>query len=214
MALLTENEILARADSGGGVRRKSAATALVEEASAAEEERFDVFLSHSSSEPEDILLGVYRTLRDSGLNVYVDSYSDPHLDPDSVDFSTARTLRHRLRSSASLLYVHSRHSSRSRWMPWELGFADAHCGRVGVLPVTLSRENAFVGEEYLSLYPYVDRGVLEGTSLRTLWINRSATHYAPSRMGPWDRINSQSAVIEQFHSVRRVNTGPARMEID
>ncbi|WP_084489077.1 toll/interleukin-1 receptor domain-containing protein [Novosphingopyxis baekryungensis] len=179
MALLTESEILGRADFSGGVLRKSAATVLVEEASAAEDERFDVFLSHSSSEPEDILLGVYRTLRDAGLNVYVDSYSDPHLDPDDVDLATARTLRHRLRSSASLLYVHSRHSSRSRWMPWELGFADAHCGRVGVIPVTQARENTFVGEEYLSLYPYVDRAVLQGTSRRTLWINRSTRRYAP-----------------------------------
>ena len=64
-------------------------------------------------------------------------------------------------------------------MPWELGFADAHCGRVGVLPVTQAGEKAFEGEEYLSLYPYVDRAVVKGTSRRTLWINRSAMRYAP-----------------------------------
>lgn len=151
---------------------------LVEQAAAAEDERFGVFLSHSSNEPAAILLGVYETLVDAKLSVYVDSYSDPQLDPDHVGRGTAELLRHRLRSSASLLYVHSRYFSRSRWMPWELGFADAHCGRVGVLPVTLGRTGIYKGEEFLSLYPYVDRETIRDSSKRILWINQSTRAYA------------------------------------
>jgi hypothetical protein len=178
MALLTESEILGRAARVPRPLRKSVASVLVEHAAAADDERFDVFLSHSSNEPAEILLGVYETLTEAGLSVYVDSYSDPELNPDDVDRATAELLRHRLRSSASLLYVHSRHSSRSRWMPWELGFADAHSGRVGVMPVAQGVAGVFRGEEFLSLYPYVDRETIAGTSERILWINRSARSYA------------------------------------
>jgi len=38
---------------------------------------FDVFLSHSSNEPDDIMLGVLKFLEDLRLSVYVDNYSDP-----------------------------------------------------------------------------------------------------------------------------------------
>ena len=179
MALLTEDEILGRAAQVPHLLRKSVASVLVEHAAADRDERFDVFLSHSSNESADILLGVYETLTDLKLRVYVDSYSDPQLDPDNVDRTTAEILRHRLRSSASLLYVHSRYSSRSRWMPWELGFADAHSGKVGIMPIVRGSAGVFRGEEFLSLYPYVDIQMIAGKTDRILWINRSARAYAP-----------------------------------
>ena len=62
-------------------------------------------------------------------------------------------------------------------MPWELGYFDGHNGRVGIIPVTRAQEETFKGEEYLSLYPYVDQVRIQGGGEK-LWINRTVTEYA------------------------------------
>ena len=64
-------------------------------------------------------------------------------------------------------------------MPWELGFFDGLKGSVGIFPVTNNQEDAFKGEEYLNLYPYVDVANVSKTNERQLWINQSAKAYAP-----------------------------------
>ena len=141
-------------------------------------ENFDIFLSHSSSEPDEILLGVKKTLEDTGLTVYVDKYSDPQLSPERVTPETAEILRSRMRRSNSLLYVHSQHSKRSRWMPWELGYFDGLKGNVGILPVTIDQESTFRGEEYLNLYPYVDVAKAQDGKEQLLWLTKSSKEYA------------------------------------
>lgn len=182
MAYLTESEVRARAASVTRGTRKSAGRVLAEDRASAAE-TFDVFLSHSSAEPEEILLGVKALLEDHGLSVYVDKYSDPHLSPADVTPETAEILRRRMRSSTTLLYVHSQHSKTSRWMPWELGFFDGLKGAVGVVPVTRRQEEGFKGEEYLNLYPYVDVATMKGGSDPCLWINKAPGTYA--RLDLW-----------------------------
>lgn len=175
MALLTEVEVLGRA-ARTTLRKGAAAERLKETASASA--IFDVFLSHSSNEPEEILLGIKGFLEDAGLSVYVDRYSDPHLVPGEITKDTAETLRRRLRASKSLLYVYSRHSKLSRWMPWELGFMDGAGRRIGIVPVVEAVRDTFDGEQYLGLYPYLDRAKISGQNASTLWINRSKQEYA------------------------------------
>lgn len=182
MTYLTESEVRARATRVTQIVRKSAGQVL-NEALASTHQVFDVFLSHSSAEPEEILLGVKAMLEDSGLSVYVDKYSDPHLSPDNVNPETAKILRWRMRNSNTLLYVHSQHSSRSRWMPWELGFFDGIKGAVGVMPVTRNQEETYKGEEYLNLYPYVDVANTSDGSQTHLWINEASDTYA--RLDKW-----------------------------
>src|SRR6266436_3180259 len=115
MALLTESEVRARASRVTQRVQKSAGRVLME-GRAALEDAFDIFLSHSSAEPEEILLGIRDLLEESGLKVYVDKYSDPQLSPDNVTRQTAEILRARMRQSQTLLYVYSQHSKKSRWM--------------------------------------------------------------------------------------------------
>jgi len=179
---LTEAEVLRRAAKATQPLRKSARRLLLE-ATASADEAFDVFLSHSSAEPEEILLGVKLLLEELGLRVYVDKYSDSHLSPDDVTPATAELLRHRMRNSNTLLYVHSRHSKMSRWMPWELGYFDGLKGSVGVLPLMQDPADAFQGEEYLTLYPRVDVAALKGTTKKQLWITASENFYA--RLDRW-----------------------------
>jgi hypothetical protein len=173
MTLLTETEVRARAARMTTLRKSTAHKILAETASA--DARFDVFLSHSSNEPEEILLGIKGYLEDVGLSVYVDRYTDPQLSPEEVTQETAKTLRGRLRASQSLLYVYSRHSKLSRWMPWELGFMDGAGRRIAVAPVIQTVDDTFDGEQYLGLYPYLDRTTLDGK--RLLWINRGPSEY-------------------------------------
>jgi hypothetical protein len=177
MAYLTEAKVRARA---GLVTRHFQKTAyrVLSEATAPAEAIFDVFLSHSSAELEEIVLGVKLLLENRGLKIYVDKYSDPQLSPDIVTPATAKILRGRMRRSSALLYIYSRHSRTSRWMPWELGFFDGLKGTVGIIPVTRNQEETFKGEEYLNLYPYVDEELVETTKRRELWINKSPNVYA------------------------------------
>lgn len=176
MPLLTEAEVLARAARTTTLRKSTALESLTETAAA--DATFDVFLSHSSNEPENILLGIKGYLEDSGLSVYVDRYTDPQLSPEEVTPETAETLRGRQRASTSLLYVYSRHSKLSRWMPWELGFMDGAGRRIGIAPVVETARNRFAGEQYLGLYPYLDRATIEGRDTWALWINRGVREYA------------------------------------
>jgi hypothetical protein len=178
MAYLTEQEVRARAARVTQRFQKSAGRVLLEATAALADEAFDVFLSHSSAEPEEILLGVVALLEDRGLSVYVDKYSDPHLSPEKVTRETAEILRYRMRCSNTLLYVYSQYSKKSRWMPWELGFFDGLKGSVGIIPVTRNQEETFRGEEYLNLYPHVDIATIKKTNRRELWITEAADTYA------------------------------------
>ncbi len=182
MAFLTETEVRRRAAQVMQRRQKSAGSILFED-TASTHQRFDVFLSHSSAEPEHILLGIKAMLEDRQLSVYVDKYSDPQLSPEDVTPDTANLLRDRMRSSNVLIYVYSQHSKASRWMPWELGFFDGLKGAVGILPITLDREDEFEREEYLGLYPYVDVALGADSGRQHLWIRETAGIYA--RLDLW-----------------------------
>lgn len=123
-----------------------------------ENEKYDIFLSHSSKDKEavgglaSLLTDVYK------LSVYVDWINDPGLDRSNVTKDTAEILKLRMSNSACLFYVTSENAPKSKWMPWELGIMDALTGKVAICPLSNkdSAENAFNGQEYLGLYPYVD----------------------------------------------------------
>jgi len=87
VALLTETQVRARAQQAESLYKSTAGKLLAEARKA--DETFDVFLSHSSEEPEQILLGVKKYLEDEGLTVYVDKYTDPQMSPDKVTGETA-----------------------------------------------------------------------------------------------------------------------------
>lgn len=184
MSYLTEAEVTMRASLVTEAAQKSARSVLLLEAPTTATTNFDVFLSHSPAEPDILLLGVKAMLEDEGLKVYIENYGDPGVSPISVTPVMANILRHRMRQSNTLLYVHSQYSTASRWMPWELGFFDGLKDAVGIIPVTHREEETFKGAEYLNLYPYVDVTV-STTNKRQFWIRRSSDVFAP--LGAWAR---------------------------
>jgi hypothetical protein len=120
-------------------------------------DRFDIFLSHASKDAE-LILGVKALLEDQGFTVYVDWIDDAQLNHAKVSRENAGLLRRRMRQSGSLVWVATEAASVSKWMPWELGYFDGfRPNQVAVLPLVDDPKQTFKGQEYLALYPVIDK---------------------------------------------------------
>jgi hypothetical protein len=137
---------------------KSASQVLNEaEAKVRDADRFDIFLSHCVADA-DVIVGVKALLEEQGHKVYVDWLVDRQLDRNCVTPETADILRRRMQASGSLFFATSSSSPNSKWMPWELGYFDGlRQGRIAILPLVSYQGEAFKGQEYLGLYPVVER---------------------------------------------------------
>jgi hypothetical protein len=143
---------------------------------------YDIFLSHSYSDANDILK-IKQIIEDMGFSTYVDWIEDRQLNRSNVNKSTAATIRYRMTRCKSLFYVTSDNASSSKWMPWELGCFDGLKGKVAILPI-LQQNNytdSYEGQEYLGLYPYVTKDKPQGGSSVTLWIHDSSSKYVSFR---------------------------------
>lgn len=132
---------------------------------------FDVFLSHSYKDKKYIrkLKQIIETA--IGLRCYVDWITEPTvLDRNNISKNSADILRKRMRQSSSLIFCTSDNSPDSKWMPWELGYFDAYRGRVAILPI-LDEGKSFQGQEYLGLYPYIDKNDT------IMWVNFGGGSY-------------------------------------
>lgn len=148
------------------------AGSLLEDYLAKALDSYDVFLSHSFLDAE-VVLGVKAILEGHRHKVYVDWIADPQLSRSQVSRDTATTLKERMSKSRCLVYVTTKNSPHSKWMPWECGYFDGVKGRVAILPLSLlsTPENVYAGQEYLGLYPWVDEAPLEGETQPRLWVN-------------------------------------------
>lgn len=116
---------------------------------------YDVFLSHAIRD-RTLVLGVKSRLELEDLSVYIDWIDDADLDRTEVTEKNARRLRRRLRRCRSLIYLATNNASKSKWMPWELGYFNGrNKGLIGVLPVLDDPDEAFEGQEFLGLYPVI-----------------------------------------------------------
>jgi hypothetical protein len=129
-------------------------TAVTKSLSTPTDTDFDIFLSHSYEDAE-LIAGVQSLIEAEGLTVYVDWVVDRQLDRSSVTAATAKLLRTRMKHCRFLLYVSSKSSSDSKWMPWELGYFDGKrsSNRIGILPIVVNAGDRFRGQEYLGIYP-------------------------------------------------------------
>jgi hypothetical protein len=179
MALLTKSYLSTKARKASPnlseeyIRSFSATDLALSAKSASATDTFDIFLSHAK---EDAILikGLRDELVENGYTVYVDWIDDPRLDRSRVTKETAAILRGRMRQSRCLLFASSESSTKSVWMPWELGYMDAFTSsRVAVVPMVEDADASkdFIGQEYLGLYPYLDK---TGTSFR---VHTSAVKY-------------------------------------
>lgn len=117
---------------------------------------YDIFLSHSFDDKEYIIK-IKILLEDYGYKTYVDWIEDKHLDRGRVTKETAETIKTRMKACKCLLFATSDHSPYSRWMPWELGFFDGFRKKVAILPIAEGSETNYQGQEYLGIYPYIEK---------------------------------------------------------
>jgi hypothetical protein len=136
--------------------RPDARTILREASSSDSRSRHDIFLSYNHLDKEAVL-GLKTLLELHDYSVYVDSESDPQLDPTKVDEATVDQVRRRLRASTSLLYATSENAEGSKWMAWELGLGDGLGKRVAVVPIT-GGMGTLASREFLLIYPEVREG--------------------------------------------------------
>jgi hypothetical protein len=119
---------------------------------------YDIFLCHSFSDAA-IVLGAKRLLEEAGRSVYVDWVDDAQIDRSRVSAATAEVLRQRMQACRSLVYATSPSSPQSKWMPWELGYFDGSRGglNVAIMPLVRGARDVFQGQEYLGLYPTIEK---------------------------------------------------------
>ncbi len=152
---------------------------LIKEAASFDDEGYDIFLSHSYKDA-NMILNIKRIIEDMGFSVYVDWIDDPQLERTKVTSGTADLIRNRIDSSRCLIFVTSEKSIDSKWMPWELGYADgAKEGLAAVLPVSesLVSTETYNGREYLGLYYYITKDTIMGTRKSALWVNKDSKTY-------------------------------------
>lgn len=128
----------------------------------AKSDALTVFLSHSSKD-DQYVIGVSEFLSNFGARVYSDN-GDKRL-PATPSPETAQILRDELQQADRVVVMVSENSSKSGWIPWELGMADGHKGvrKIALLPiVNTSLEEAWASREYLGLYPVIRRGRVQG----------------------------------------------------
>ncbi|HEY8777600.1 MAG TPA: hypothetical protein VIM33_14130 [Gaiellaceae bacterium] len=135
------------------VTKSLAESALRTAAAASTSTDYDIFLSHSREDAQ-VIAGVKTLLEQEGASVYVYWAEENQVAP--VTASTAAKLRVRMNHCRSLIYASSEASPQSKWMPWELGYFDGRKpGHVAIMPLPSS--STFTGQEYLGLYPNVER---------------------------------------------------------
>lgn len=118
-----------------------------------------VFLSHSHTDAQDITkddIEYARVLLASqGVDVYID-WLDPTM-PSIISKETASQIKVKITSCDKFVVVATNNAVRSRWVPWELGYADHAKGVNNVAILALAdTAGAWRGTEYFGLYQVIE----------------------------------------------------------
>lgn len=118
---------------------------------------YDIFLSHRKAD-EKIILGIKQLLEEEyNYTIYVDWIDDPQMSRTNVNKSTANTLRTKMRACKCLVYVYTKKSTGSKWMPWELGYMDGSkpnkCTIFAIASTKTDKSPSYQEQEYLNIYP-------------------------------------------------------------
>lgn len=127
------------------IEKQAAATAT--NASQAE---VTIFLSHSHKD-RDLIKPAIAFLRSHNVKVYVD-WLDEGM-PDTVSGETARKIKERIQQHKKFMVMVTENSKDSRWVPWELGYADPTKGMDHIASFPVAETYDFSQNEYLKIYP-------------------------------------------------------------
>ena len=147
------------------LRSKAASYPILEgrEKIAANEQNFSnvrtAFLCHSH-EDRELAKGIKVILKEEGVSLYID-WEDQSM-PETPNQETADRIRNHIKRADIFLFLATANSKASRWCPWELGYANGEACSIYIL-LTESNGSDY-GNEYLGLYPNIDKGYGKGTN--------------------------------------------------
>lgn len=115
-----------------------------------------IFLSHSHSDAQGITKDDIRALWSMLIALNCDVYID-WLDPDMPSQTceeTAKRIKEKIDGCDRFLLAATSNAVNSRWVPWELGYADKAKGisNIAVIPIA-DPYGHWEGAEYMRLYP-------------------------------------------------------------
>lgn len=124
-----------------------------------------IFLSHSHKD-KDLVEKVALFLLSQGTYLYVD-WKDGSM-PPVTSSETANKIKSRIKTCDEFVVLASNNALDSKWVPWELGFADAAKGmsKVFIFPVA-DNDGKWRGSEYFDLYQKIELGREENRSALT-----------------------------------------------
>ena len=113
------------------------------------------FLCHSHSDAQYVK-GFIQLLKEENIDVYVD-WQDSSM-PQITNRDTASKIQQKIKESDYFFFLATPNSVKSRWCPWEIGYADGvkRYESIFIIP-TQDRSGNFYGNEYLDLYQKIDR---------------------------------------------------------
>jgi hypothetical protein len=111
-----------------------------------------IFLSHSHKD-RDLIEPAIAFLRSHGVKIYVD-WMDEGM-PDFVSGETAKKIKGKIREQKKFLVMVTENSKDSRWVPWELGFADPVKGMDHIATFPIAEKSDFTQNEYMKIYPKI-----------------------------------------------------------
>jgi hypothetical protein len=111
-----------------------------------------IFLSHSH-EDKDLIQPAIAFLRSHGVKVYVD-WMDAGM-PDVVSGDTAKKIKEKIKEHKKFLVLVTEKSKDSRWVPWELGYADPTKGMDHIASFPVAEKDDFAQNEYMRIYPKI-----------------------------------------------------------
>lgn len=115
--------------------------------------RQTAFLCHSHKDA-DLAKGVQGFLQAQGWDVYIDWEDTAML--DKPDRRTAERVQQRIVELDWFFLLATDNSMRSRWCPWEIGYADGKKPLNSILILqTKDSSGHHCGNEYLQLYRYL-----------------------------------------------------------
>lgn len=123
----------------------------VKEAKAANKQT--AFLSHSHKDSR-LAKSLQAFLQAQGWEIYID-WEDTSM-PDSPTRETAEKIQTKIRSLDWFLFLGTQNSMKSRWCPWEIGFANGVKPIDNILIIATTDSAGTHGSEYLQLYRRID----------------------------------------------------------
>jgi TIR domain len=138
-------------------RRSPSGTALKSLSEVRDSATQTAFLCHSHLD-EELAKGLQVMLGESGMELYID-WQDPEM-PASPNKQTADRIKLKIRVMGWFLFLATPNSTKSRWCPWEIGYADSMKVNDKILIITTTDSSGnWYGNEYLQLYPQISKAI-------------------------------------------------------